>query len=545
MALREDGLDPVHYFTLPGLTIDSALKMTRVKLDLIKEQDQYEFIEKGIRGGFTFVNDHYLKVNASDIDPAGFDVNRARHEMLYIDANNLYGHALSKRLPKSNFSWLTEQEMESLARTLSSIDLDSDVGYLLEVDLDYPDKIHRSTICFPLAPEKLKIDTSLLSPFMNNLSQVLYDKSPKTYSKLLLTQFSKSNYVVHAKLLQFYIKMGMRIVKIHRGLKFTQDFVFKQYISYNSSKRQQAVNNFEKDFYKLKNNALYGKTVENVRRRICFRICNDAASHLKLASKPSYLKSIVFNQNLTGVHLSKDIATLDKPVFIGQAVLDLAKLEMYELYYIHLARYESEFNCSIRLVGGDTDSFFLSVSNCNVYQQLLPAMLRDDLLDSSNYPSTHPLASDRNKAKLGCVKDESGGCSYLEWVLLKPKCYSMKCVEDAKNTKRAKGVRQATVRREITHNDYVEVYQSQSLLGSNQVRFASSLHHMHTLRYNKVALSCYEDKRYWIRENFSVPYGFYGLKQQKPKRLEIGNIPIHVVEEDEEHPSKRQRIDST
>ena len=246
------------------------------------------------------------------VQTCALPISQPRQEMLYIDANNLYGHALSKRLPKSNFSWLTEQEIESLTRNLSTVDLDSDVGYLLEVDLAYPDEIHSKTACFPFAPEKLKIHPSLLSPFMNDLSQSLYNSSPKTYSKLLLTQFDKPKYVVHAKLLQFYLKMGMRVDKIHRGLKFIQDFVFNQYISYNSTKRQQAVNNFEKDFYKLKNNALYGKTVENVRRRMSFRICNDAASHMKLASKPSYLKSIVFNQNLTGVHLSKEIATLDK-----------------------------------------------------------------------------------------------------------------------------------------------------------------------------------------------------------------------------------------
>ena len=127
---------------------------------------------------------------------------------------------------------------------------------------------------------------------------------------------------------------------------------------------------------------------------------------------------------------------------------------MYELYYDRLLKYESEFSCKIRVVGGDTDSFFLSVQNCNVYKQLLPAFKRDNLLDSSNFsPSSH-LYSINNKARLGCVKDESEGNSYLEWVLLKPKCYSMRCVDSKGMKKTAKGVRRATVREEITHEEY-------------------------------------------------------------------------------------------
>ena len=542
LALGEDGLDPAHFFTLPGLALDSALKMTRCKLDLIKDQDTYEFIEQGIRGGFTFVNDHFLSANASDIDPNGVDVNLPRHEMLYIDANNLYGHALSKRLPKSNFQWLTDAELLSLNVPL--LDVDGDTGYLFEVDLEYPANIHDRTKDFPLAPEKLMINQACLSTYMKSLSQKLFNTDkPKTYSKLLLTQFDKEKYIVHAKLLQFYLRQGLKIVKIHRVLKYTQDFIFRDYIEHNSKMRQLASNTFVKDYYKLKNNALYGKTVENVRRRINFRICNNEDKFTKLVSNPSFLKSIVFDEDLVGVHLAKEFAVLNKPVYVGQAVLDLAKLEMYELYYDKMLQYEHEFACTIRVVGGDTDSFFLSVQNCDLYQTLLPAMKRDNLLDSSNFAVDHPLFSTLNKAKLGCVKDESEGWSYREWVLLKPKCYSMLCVEDAGNKKRAKGVRRATVRGAITHHDYVEVYKKELLQRNDQIRFASTLHEMHTLNYNKISLSIYEDKRCWINCNESLPYGHYTLNQSKPKRLEIGNIPIHVSEE--EPPSKRRRTDSS
>ena len=543
LALREDGLDPAHYYTLPGLTLDSAFKMTRTKIDLIQEQDQYEFIEKGIRGGCTFVNTHYLHVNAPEIHPSSFNPNLPRHEMLYIDANNLYGHALSAKLPHSEFTWLTEQEISLLSQPnyLLNVDVEGDVGYLLEVDLKYPSEIHDKTKDFPFAPEKLKIDKEHLSDFMNRQISDL-GKTVKTYEKLLLTQWDKPGYVVHFKLLQFYLRHGMQLQKIVRGIKFRQGAIFEKYISYNSDKRSSTNIPFERDFYKLKNNALYGKTVENVRRRLNFRLVNDGDSLLKYTGNPSYTQVIIFNKELAGVKLRKEQVTLNKPVFIGQAVLDLAKLEMYELFYDRLKGYESEFVSSkISIVGGDTDSFFISVTNCSVYDQLLPAMQRDGLLDSSNYAPHHRLFSNQCKAKLGCVKDESEGHSYLEWVLLRPKAYSMQCIDDKGSKKRAKGVRRATVRM-MSHSDFRDAFQNQQLLYKDQRRIASNKHKINTIEYNKISLSFYEDKRFWLDINSSLPFGHFSLNSTRPIKKAIESIPSHVVVDDEEPPRKRPRV---
>lgn len=544
LALREDGLDPSHYYTLPGLTLDSAFKMTRTRVDLIQEQDQYEFIEKGIRGGCTFVNTHYLHVNAPEIDPFSYNPNLPRHEMLYLDMNNLYGHALSAKLPYSEFTWLSEQEISLLSQPnyLLNMDVDGDFGYLLEVDLIYPQEIHDKTKDFPFAPEKLKIGEEHLSDLMKRQISDL-GMSTKTYEKLLLTQWDKPGYVVHFKLLQFYLRHGMQVQKIVQGIKFRQGAIFEKYISYNSSKRSSTNIAFERDFYKLKNNALYGKTVENVRRRMNFRLVNNEESLLKFSSNPSFTQSIIFSNELVGVKLRKDQVTLNKPVFVGQAVLDLAKLEMYELFYEQLKGYESKFiDSKISIVGGDTDSFFISVTNCDVYNQLLPAMQRDGLLDSSNYATHHPLFSNQWKAKLGCVKDESEGYSYKEWVLLRPKAYSMLCINDSGSKKRAKGVRRATVR-EMRHSEYVDAYQNQVVLYKNQRRIASNKHHVSTIEYNKISLSFYEDKRYWLDINESLPFGHFSLNSIRPVKLLKGTIPTHVVlDTDDEPPRKRPRV---
>jgi hypothetical protein len=235
------------------------------------------------------------------------------------------------------------------------MNLDGDQGVLLEVDLDYPASIHDQTADLPFAPEKMKVDKNHVSDFMHAQYQS-YQSRPtevKLYEKLLLTQWNKTHYVIHGKLLQFFLRHGMILKKVHRGLKFEQSFVFREYISFNSRKRQEATNKFEKEFFKLKNNALYGKLEQNVRRYMNFRLCNTDVELAKYASKPAYNGTVRFSQDLVGVKLMKEVAFLDRPIIIGQAVLDLAKLEMYELYYDHLKGYEQQFPDShISVVGG-------------------------------------------------------------------------------------------------------------------------------------------------------------------------------------------------
>jgi hypothetical protein len=204
-------------------------------------------------------------------------------------------------------------------------------------------------------------------------------------------------------------------------------------------------------------------------------------------------------------------------VYIGQAVLDLSKLVMYQLRYERLVEYALRFRGEIRIVGGDTDSFFLDVRNISLSQQLLPAMAADGLLDSSNYPSSHPLYSTTYKARLGCVKDESAGESLKEGLFLRPKCYSIVTV-DGKEHKRAKGIQRAVVAKGVVHGDYVEVFQSAMEVYREVRGFRSNLHAITTIRQEKKALSLWEDKRAWTSINESVAYGHYSLSSPPPSK---------------------------
>ena len=206
---------------------------------------------------------------------------------------------------------------------------------------------------------------------------------------------------------------------------------------------------------------------------------------------------------------------LDKPIFIGQAVLDLSKLVMYQLRYKSLTNYEKRFGGTITIAGGDTDSFFLEVRNISLKNQLLPAMAKDGFLDCSNYPSNHPLYSNTNKARLGCVKDEGAGEVWREWVLLRPKCYSMVTISDHEH-KRAKGIQRSVVAKEMHHNSYMAIYEGAEADYRDVRRFSSNCHAITTIEQRKKALCLWEDKRAWTSLNSSLAFGHYELSFDDP-----------------------------
>ena len=285
--------------------------------------------------------------------------------------------------------------------------------------------------------------------------------------------------------------------------------------------RTQSTSKFKKDYYKLKNNALYGKTVENLKKRKDVRLCNTRANFVAQASKPCFRRSIIIKEELVAAILNKETIMLDRPVYIDQAVLDLSKLRMYRLQYVELQRYREQFaGSSINIVAGDTDSFFLEVKGINLANQLLPQMQKDGLLDTSNYPTDSILFSRQYENKVGLFKDESGGKEeYKEWVFLRPKCYSMQCEDDSSSHK-AKGVKRGT---KLTHQQYVDIFKSfhpdldpppsPKRVCVEQRRIGSVNHDVYTSLSSKLALGINDDKRAWTSPNSSLPYGHYRLQQ--------------------------------
>ena len=211
---------------------------------------------------------------------------------------------------------------------------------------------------------------------------------------------------------------------------------------------------------------------------------------------------------------------MNKPISIGQCVLDNSKLIMYKLRYGKLAEYESRLgdNAAISVIGGDTDSFFLQLQNLPV-DTLLEEMTSDGLLDSSNYPAGHKFFSNEHKAQLGCVKNECPCVSIKEIVMLRPKCYSI-LLENDKAKKTAKGVHRHVISNIITHADYRKAYEEKLAMYKETRRIGSLKHQLFTLSQRKLALSSFEDKRTWVSPNESLPYGHHSLGQVRSVHID-------------------------
>ena len=272
-CLKYYELDPCHYFSAPGLSWDAMLKMTVVKLEKISDVDQYLFIEKGLRGGISYIGKRYAK--ASNKYMKDYDPKKPSTFISYLDMNNLYDWSMSEYLPYEGFEWLKNvDEFDAM-----SINEKSDVGYILQVDLKYPYKLHELHNDYPLAPEKLAVTNDMLSKYGKSIADK-YDIKVGDVKKLIPNLGNKTKYVVHYRNLQLYLSLRMKLTKIYRVLKLKQPDWMKKYIDFNTEKRMGATNDFEKYFFKLMINSVYGKTMENLRKRINVRFVNNKKDFL-------------------------------------------------------------------------------------------------------------------------------------------------------------------------------------------------------------------------------------------------------------------------
>ena len=254
---------------------------------------------------------------------------------------------------------------------------------------------------------------------------------PKKYAKsmkLICDWTDKKNYLVHYRMLKFYVRHGMVVAKIHEIISFKQSSWLEKYINFNTQKRSKAKKDFEKDFYKLLNNAFYGKTMENVRDRL----------GLKFFKKDDYKEIIKYKSKLTfdGIHKSyencdsyvfrKNEVLMDKPIYLGFAVLELSKLHMYETYYDKLQPYFGQKNIQLHYI--DTDAFVLSLKTQDIIKDLKNL---EDIFDFSNLDKNHELFSERNKKVIGKFKIETPKNIWIdEFVCLRSEMYSFKCGDD-------------------------------------------------------------------------------------------------------------------
>ena len=502
-CLKYYKLDPCHYFTSPGLSWDAMLKMTNIKLELMTDIDMFQFIEKGLHGGISYIANRYGKANNKYMKK--YDEKAPSKYIMYLDANNLYGWAMSQYLPTSGFRWMTQKQIDKI--DLTKYKEDSEKGLIMEVDLEYPEELHNLHNDYPLGPEKVKVTKNMLSKYCKNISDK-YKISTGLVHKLIPTLSNKKNYVLHYRNLQLYLSLGLKIDKIHRVLEFKQSPWLKQYIDFNTEKRKNAKNNFEKDFFKLMNNSVFGKTMENIRKRVDVRLVTDENKLLKLASKPTYVSSKIFNENLVAVHKIKETLTLNRPAYVGMCILDLSKTLMYDFHYKHIKK---NYGDKAKLLFTDTDSLTYEIEAEDVYQDFWNDK---DKFDNSDYPESSLYFDKANKKVIGKFKDEAAGVPICEFVGLRSKMYSY-IKDNKKGGKTAKGIKKNVIKEDITHKDYKDTLSKNREMYHKMKTIRSNNHELGSYEINKISLSCFDDKRYIHKDGkTSYAYGHKNIKQK-------------------------------
>ncbi|XP_037806202.1 uncharacterized protein LOC119600179 [Lucilia sericata] len=505
-------LDPCQYYTTPGLSWDAMLKTTKIELELLTDINMYNFIVRGIRGGIVQCSNRHSIANNKYV--SDYDSSKESNYLIYLDVNNLYGYAMSQYLPFKNFEWV--ENIENF--NLNDIKDDSPIGYILEVDLDYPSSLHDYHNDLPFCAETKKIATMKQKKLITDLN-------------------NKTNYVIHYKNLQQCIENGLILKKIHRILKFNQSDWLKKYIDLNNQHRTLAKNSFEQNFFKLLNNAVYGKTMENVDKRKDIKIVSEWENRGKrlgaraLIAKPNFHSKLEINENMVVIEMRRAKTVYNKPIYIGFSVLELSKWKMYNFHYDYM---KPKYLDNINLNYMDTDSFIYDIRTNDLYDDI-----RNDItthFDTSAYPKDNiyniPLV---NKKVLGMMKDECNGKVIKEFIGLRAKMYSVKIDRVEKEIKKIKGVKQY-VTAKLSINNFRECLQEKKLYHDSMYIFRSKVHQIYTQHIRKLTLSYLDDKRF-IRENGVETYawGHYGINSSdseiKPLNLSDNS---NIMEEDED-----------
>ena len=428
--------------------------------------------EKGIRGGITHISKRYAEANNKYMK--NYDSKKESTFIQYLDANNLYGWAMSQHLPTHGFKWikdLTKEKLYEILNKLShSMSNPYNKGYIFEVDLEYPEHLWDEHNDYPLAPEKLKV---------NGVEKLISDFKPRTH------------YVIHYRTLRQCLELGMKITAVHRGISFYQSPWMEPYIRKNTELRKTAANNFEKDFFKLMNNSVFGKAIENIRKRQNIKIIDDRKKALKLSSRPNFDRCTIFDKHLIALHMLNTEIYFNKPVYVGQAILDLSKMLMFNFHYNYIKK---KYHNKAELLFTDTDSLMYQIKTDDFYKDINPDVQYK--FDTSDYPSIHPsgIQTGLNKKVIGMFKDEVAGKQITHFVGIRPKLYSYK-VEDEKELKKCKGIKKNVVKKKLDFDDYVECLFS----GEKEMRkmkiIRSEKHDIYSKEVNKVALSNQDDKR--------------------------------------------------
>ena len=271
----------------------------------------------------------------------------------------------------------------------------------------------------------------------------------------------------------------------------------------NTELRKEAKNDFEKDLFKLMNNSVFGKTMENIRKHKDIKLVTTDKKRSKLVSEPNYHTINLISEDSSIIEMKKTKVKMNKSIYLGLSILEISKILMYQFWYDYM---KPKYGNDVKLCHMDTDSFIMNIKANDFYEDIANDV--ENRFDTSNYEVNRPLPIGKNKKIIGLMKDELGGKIITEFVTLRPKTYSY-LTDDSKEDKKAKGTKKCIIKKMIKFNDHKKCLLNDEVIFKSQQRFISKKHDVYTESINKIALSNDDDKRIVSSDKItSYPYGY-------------------------------------
>ena len=392
---------------------------------------------------------------------------------------------MSNKLPVNGFRWLDSDKINEINEEyLKNYNENDNKGYIFEVDVRYPKRLHDLHSDLPFLPERMEINKC---------------------KKLFCNLSNKKKYVIHVNSLKQALNHGLKLKKIHRVIEFNQKEWLKPYIDMNTELRKAATNDFEKDLFKLMNNSVFGKTMENIRKHRDIKLVTTDKKRSKLVSEPNYNTINLILEDLSIIEMKKTKVKMNKPIYLDLSILEISKILMYEFWYDYM---KPKYDNDGKLCYMDTDSFIMNIKTNDFYEDIVNDA--ENRFDTSNYEVNRPLPMGKNKKVIGLMKDELGGKIITEFITLRPKTYSY-LTDDGKEDKKAKATKKCVIKKMIKFNDYKKCLLNDEVILKSQQRFISKKHDVYTVNINNIALSNNDDKRIVSSDKItSYPYGYRG-----------------------------------
>ena len=326
---------------------------------------------------------------------------------------------MSQKLLVNGFKWVKDVSKID-ENFIKNYNEDGDIDYFLEKAIEYPRELHDLHNDLPFLPEKTEINKC------NKLACHLYDKK---------------NYVVHVMSLNQTLKHGLKLKKVQKEISFYQEAWLKEYIDMNTELRKQAKNNWETNFFKLMNNAIFRKTAQNVIKCRDIELATTDKRRNQLVSEPNYHTTKWFSENLLATEKKKIKVKMNKPIYLEFSILDLSKTLVYEFWYEYI---KPKYADNVKLCYMNTDSFIMRIKTKDLYEDITDDV--EKRFDTSNYEVDRPLPKEKNKKVIGLMKDGLGGNIMTEFVAPRRKTYSY-LMDDDSEAKKAKGTKNRVIKK--------------------------------------------------------------------------------------------------